>query len=173
LTSVGRQVDDPGKDASSWGYDTGCGGMCASDKMVKNMGQVLLFALLAFSMVFTVLEQEVPKGGPAAPAYYELYSWRQGKAGAWNFSVFYNTDRQKSVGEIFDNKTVLKGLDRLKLKISEMPRGSRIIWFDELTLAGVRVEGSEKLKSPPDKVVREIKRYAQEHGIEVVGPPKR
>jgi hypothetical protein len=103
------------------------------------------------------------------PLTYQLYSW-EGANGGWNFSVLHDTNRQKAVSEVFNPKATLKGLDQLKHKLSDMPKGSRVVWFDRLTLGGVKVKGSESLKYPPDQVVAEIKQFAQERNIEIVGP---
>lgn len=105
--------------------------------------------------------------------YFELYSWPDAKAGVWDFSVFYNTNRQKSVREVFAKESVLKGVDSLKSKIATMPKRAHVVWFSELTLSGVNVRGSEKLQRPPDEIVRQITEYAQEHSVTVVGPPNR
>jgi hypothetical protein len=100
---------------------------------------------------------------------YELYSW-QGPNGAWNFSLFDTTDRQKTVKEVFNKKTALHGLEELKRKVSELPRGSTIVWFDRLTLSGAKVKGSEGLKYPGKEIIEELQRYADSRDIEIVGP---
>jgi len=103
--------------------------------------------------------------------YYELYSLQESKSGEWRFSLLYNTDRNKTVREVFNKTTLIKGLDQLRQKMSQLPRGSHIVWLDRLTFNGARVKGSESLKYPPDQVVADVKQEAQTHGIEVVGPP--
>jgi len=100
---------------------------------------------------------------------YELYSWKS--ADGWNFNILYNTNRQKTVKEVFDPKKVVRGLDELKRRVSEMPAGSQIEWFDRLTLGGVKVKGSESLDYPPEEVISEVRSYAQGRGIEIKGPP--
>lgn len=106
------------------------------------------------------------------PVYklYELYSWEDTAHGTWNFSILYNTSREKSVKEVFDKKAVLGSVDRLKEKISSMPVGSKIIWRDELLSNGKKQKGSEALQYPPEKIIQDVKRFAQEHGIDVLGP---
>jgi hypothetical protein len=101
---------------------------------------------------------------------YELYSWQDAKKGEWNFSVLYNTSREKSVNEVFNKKTLLRGVDQLKVKISSMPRGSKIIWNDELLANGSKQKGSERLKYPPEEIVQEVKQCAQARNVEVLGP---
>lgn len=102
---------------------------------------------------------------------YELYSWMDTKTGCWNFCILYNTSRQKTVAEVFNKKAVLIGLVQIKRKISSMPKGSHVIWFDRLTVGSVKVEGSQRLNYPPSEIVGEIKRFARTRHIEVLGPP--
>jgi hypothetical protein len=64
-----------------------------------------------------------------SPMYYELSSWQEPKTGEWHFSLLYNTDRNESVREVFDRKTVLKGLSQLQQKMSKLPKGSHIVWM--------------------------------------------
>lgn len=100
---------------------------------------------------------------------YDLYSWKA--ADGWNFSVLYNTDRQKTVKEVFDPKKTLRGLNELKRRVSEIPAGELIVWFDRLTVGGVKVKGSEGLAYPPEEVITEIISYARGRGIDIIGPP--
>jgi hypothetical protein len=109
-------------------------------------------------------------GEEKPPLTYQLYSWEDANGGGWNFSVLHDTNRQKTVAEVFNPKVTLKGLDQLERKLSEMPKGSHVVWFDRLTLGGTKVKGSESLKYPPDQVVAEIKQHAQTQNIDIVGP---
>lgn len=101
---------------------------------------------------------------------YQLYSWEDANGG-WNFSVLHDTNRQKTIAEVFSSKATSKGLERLKRKLSEMPEASRLVWFDGLTAGGVKVKGSESLKYPPDEVVAQVRQFAEARKIELVGPP--
>ena len=104
---------------------------------------------------------------------FELYSWPSSVRGEWNFSVLYNTTRQKAGSEIFDNATSLKGLNQLKQRISKMAPGSKITWLGELTGAdGRKQKGTEKLAYPPDSVVDEVKKFAAARNIEIADPFK-
>jgi hypothetical protein len=102
--------------------------------------------------------------------YYELYSWQVPGSSEWSFSLLYNTNRNKTMKEVFNKKTALRGLNQLKVKVSDIPKGSHIVWLDELTFNGVKVKGSEGLKYPPEAVINEVRHYAQAREIEVVGP---
>ena len=104
---------------------------------------------------------------------FELYSWPSSVGGEWNFSVLYNTSRQKAASEVFDKDTSLKGLNQLKERISKMAPGSKVTWLGELTDAGERKQkGTEKLTYPPDSVVEEVKKFAAARNIEIAGPFK-
>jgi hypothetical protein len=104
-----------------------------------------------------------------APLTYQLYSWEDASR-AWNFCVLPDSNRQKTVTEVFNPNGTLKGLHQLERKLSEIPKGSRVIWFDRLTLGGVKVKGSEKLKYPPGDIVAAVRRSAEARNIEVIGP---
>ena len=108
--------------------------------------------------------------GRQIPVVYERYSWQDSGSNNWNFCVLYNTSRQKKVKEIFNEKTTLQGVDQLKRKMSDIPPGSKIVWFDRLTLSGHRVRGSEGLKYPPPDIVEDVKRYAEARQIRIEGP---
>lgn len=125
----------------------------------------LIFCLVTFAFATESLGKSA---GGVIPTY-ELYSW-QDSNGAWNFSLLYTTNRQKTVEEVFNEKTALHGVDKLKRRISKLPKSSRVVWFDRLTLGGVRVEGSESLKYPPKEIVDELKRYSDAHAIKLFGP---
>jgi len=104
------------------------------------------------------------------PIYYELYSWKDSKTGEWNFSLLYNTNRNKTVKEVFNKRRVLRGVDNLKVRLSVIPRGSHVVWFDQLTFNGAKAKGSEALAYPPEGIVNEVRRYARSRNIEVVAP---
>jgi hypothetical protein len=109
-------------------------------------------------------------GGEKGPVTYQLYSWK-GINGDWNFCLLHDTNRQKTVAEVFNPKATLKGVERLKRKLSDLPEGSRLIWFDRLTVGGNKVKGSETLSYPPNEVVVQVRHSAQSRNIEIVGAP--
>ena len=82
-----------------------------------------------------------------------------------------DTDRQKTVMEVFNPKKTLRGLERLKQEIAELPTSSRLVWFVRLTIGEVRVKGSDKLKYPPEEMAAKVRLSAQARGIEISGPP--
>jgi len=106
------------------------------------------------------------EGEGKAPLTYELYSW-QSKRTNWNFCLLYTTNRQKTVKEILNDKSVLYGVETLKKKLSTLPVNTTVVWFDRLTLGGVRIKGSESLKYPTDQIIDEIRHYGSARGIEI------
>jgi hypothetical protein len=131
---------------------------------------LLVFLTCSLVTLSCAAQQTRNQGGPV-PAY-ELYSWQDSK-GEWRFSLLYNTNRQKTVQEVFNKKSVLHGSNGVKRRISQLSIPSEIVWFDRLTLSGVRLKGSEALKYPPKDIVDEITRYADAHGVKVSGPEER
>jgi hypothetical protein len=109
--------------------------------------------------------------GRTKPMGYELYSW-QDVRGIWNFSLLYNTDRNHTAKEIFNKKTVLRGLRQLKKRISGTAAGSTIFWVGRLPPGtGATPTEARRLSYPPDEMVREIEQLLKERGIKLVGSP--
>jgi hypothetical protein len=104
------------------------------------------------------------------PIYYELYSWKDSRTGEWNFSLLYNTNRNKTAREVFNKRRVLRGLDKLKVRLSEIPKGSCVVWLGQLTFNGARAKGSEALAYPPEGIINEVRQCARSRDIEVVAP---
>lgn len=130
-----------------------------------------LLVQMAFCTVVLVCTTGLPKATAQVVPTYELYSWEH-STGSWSFCLLYTTDRQKTPEEVFSDKTALHGIEQLKRELSKLSPSSRVVWFDRLTLNGVKIKGSEQLKYPPKKLIDEVKRYADAHGITVSGPPK-
>ena len=66
---------------------------------------------------------------------YELYSWRQSD-GIWRFSVLPSPSGVNLPADaVFEKKSVLIGIEKLKLKISELPAGSKVLWMDRIASA--------------------------------------
>lgn len=146
--------------------------MSSAERCVRratNLGPVVLALLVVARVGFSMPAQPQSSQENPGPAF-QLYSWGDAN-GDWNFSILPDTNRQKTVAEVFNPKVTLKGLEQLKRKLSAMPTGSHVVWFDRLTLGGAKVKGSESLKYPPDQVVAEIRQHAQTRSINIVGPP--
>ncbi|HEY4949463.1 MAG TPA: hypothetical protein VIH88_03930 [Candidatus Acidoferrales bacterium] len=133
--------------------------------------QAIALALLACWPASAISTSRQPREVQQPSNYnlYELYSWQGSRAREWNFCILYNTSREKTVKEVLNKKTAIRGLDELKKKISDLPPGSKIIWRDELIVDGHRQKGSEKLAYPPEDVVQEVRHVARAHDIEMPG----
>ena len=115
---------------------------------------------------------QASKSGGEAPLY-ELYSWSDPISHDWCFKLMYNTSRQKNAKEVLDGKDELKGVNGLKKRIGELQPKTKIIWLGELTTSeGHKQKGSEKLGYPPEQVIQDVKQFALEREIEIVGPFK-
>jgi hypothetical protein len=113
--------------------------------------------------------QRPEKAEQKTPMVYELYSW-QDSSGGWSFCVLYNTSSEKTVKEVFNKKTELRGVDELKHRISELPAGASISWVNRLpTGTKPNVKGSEGLKYPPAEIMDDVKRFAEAHGVTIFG----
>lgn len=127
----------------------------------------LLVVLLACWPVIAACE--TAQRAEDAVSTYELYSWPNPQGG-WNFCLLHTTNREKTVQEVLNQQTALRGIDQLKREMFKLPKGSNIVWFDRLTWNGVKVKGSENLKYPPKEIIVEVKHYAEVRTMKLVGP---
>jgi hypothetical protein len=89
----------------------------------------------------------------------------------WHLEVFSGPQskrRQYSSRRSIRQEICPAGIEKLKLKISELPAGSRVRWMDRIA----SVESSKTLGSaipayPPEAVVKQVKRYAQKKHIDI------
>jgi len=96
---------------------------------------------------------------------YEMCSWPEAEGG-WNFRVMEGSPDFGWVPDaIFDTKFILHGIDQLKRKISELPPGSEVNWFDHTVQD--HMTGTEALVYPPDDLIDEIVSYAGKRGIKI------
>lgn len=130
---------------------------------------IRLSAAICFTITLFSVLQCAGNAAQKTPMNYELYSW-QDSTGGWSFSVLYNTSSEKTVKEVFNKKTELRGVDQLKHRISELPAGASISWVDRLpTGTKPKAKGSEGLKYPPAEIMDDVKRFAEAHGITIFG----
>jgi hypothetical protein len=133
----------------------------------KSAGWLFWLVLLTTSLCWPGNHMNQPKR--ATPLGYELYSWQDDPKGTrWNFSLLYTTNRGKTVKEVFDRKIILRGVEQFKHRVSELPKGSMIVWTDRLMLNGQRLKGSERLGYPPPDVREEVRNYIEGRQIELV-----
>jgi hypothetical protein len=101
------------------------------------------------------------------PMGYELYSW-PGLGGVWNFCIRPNTDSEATVEQVFNKKTVLRGIDQLKRRISELPVNAQIYWADRIPAGkGPKAKDSESLGYPPAEIREQVRQYSEKHHVEV------
>jgi hypothetical protein len=89
---------------------------------------------------------------PESMKGYELYSWRDGNQ--WNFSILVGTNREKTLDEIKDPKTVVRGVDALISALEQMPAGQYITW-----------SSSETLSFPPADIIEQIEEVCTDQGL--------
>ncbi len=135
------------------------------------VGGYLKGSIIVFVSCVAITVAAVQQRSTAAkePPTYELYSWQDDK-GAWDFSLLYTTSRQKTAEEVFNDKAIMSGVGKLRQRMSKLPKGSTIVWFDKLTFSGIKIKGTEKLKYPPKEIIDQVKSYAQKHTLKVLGP---
>jgi hypothetical protein len=88
--------------------------------------QLIALALLALvASPMLAGEKTVPTGKGM-----ELYSWKpQGKA--WHFSLIVGVNNRKPVLDIADvEKYAVVGVPTLKEKLSKLPKGERVYWWN-------------------------------------------
>ena len=96
--------------------------------------------------------QPSPTPFPESMKGYELYSWQDGDQ--WNFSLLVGTNREKTLDEIRDAKTVLHGVDALTSALEQMPAGQYIIWSSR-----------ETLSFPPDDITEQVEKICADRGL--------
>jgi hypothetical protein len=89
---------------------------------------------------------------PESMKGYELYSWRDGNQ--WNFSLLVGTNREKTLDEIKDTQTILRGVDALTSALEEMPAGQYITWSSR-----------ETLSFPPADIIEQIEQVCKAQGL--------
>jgi hypothetical protein len=130
---------------------------------------IRLIAVTCFTMMILCALGCPGSAQQKTPMNYELYSW-QDSTGDWNFCVLYNTSSEKTIKEVFNKKTELRGVEQLKHRISELSAGSSISWVDRLPSGtGPKAKGSEGLKYPPAEIIGDVERFAEAHNIKVFG----
>ncbi len=114
--------------------------------------------------------QGAAEGKGPIPMGYELYSWQKSN-GEWAFCLLGMTDREKTIGEVFDKKATLHGVRGLRQRIARLPEHLLVVWYDRLTSGpGLRAKGSERLRYPPPGIVEQVRHFAAKRGIKVSGP---
>jgi hypothetical protein len=114
----------------------------------------LMFAILVGSLLSGCGAASEPTVTPFPESMkgYELYSWQDGNQ--WRFSLLVGTNREKTLDEIKDTKTVLLGVEALTSALAQMPAGQYITWSSR-----------ETLSFPPDDIIEQIKQGCEDKGL--------
>ena len=114
----------------------------------------LMFAILVGSLISGCGATSEPTITPFPESMkgYELYSWQDGNQ--WNFSLLVGTNREKTLDEIKDSKTVLRGVEKLTSALEQMPAGQYITWSSR-----------DKLSFPPDDIIEQVKQSCEDKGL--------
>jgi hypothetical protein len=132
-------------------------------KRERVMGQILRIAILVSLMVPVCVSQNRDK--KTLPLAFELYSWQDTK-GNWNFCVLPNTNRLKTVPEVFNKNTALRTIDQLRRKLANLPEGASVFWFDRIGAAtGPNAKAGKDLAYPPPSIVETVRKYAEAHKL--------
>jgi hypothetical protein len=140
-----------------------------TDNASKLRGQMILRHAFCFVSLgcLVVCLSAAQNPFPNSFVTYDLYSWPNPQGG-WNFCILPVSGIEKNVELVFNEKTVLKGVVKLKHRISALPTGAEIHWFDRIPSGrGPKAEGSESLSYPPSKIVKQVKEYAEKRNIKV------
>jgi hypothetical protein len=116
--------------------------------------QSFLFIILVGSLLSGCGTASQPTATPFGESMkgYELYSWPDGNQ--WNFSLLVGTNREKTLDEIKDTKTILRGVDALTSALEQMPAGQYITWSSR-----------ETLSFPPADVIEQIEQVCSDQGL--------
>ena len=111
--------------------------------MKTKIKYIVLFISL-FNLVFIshdIIAQTAFKG-------IELNSWLPA-SDVWRFSLLMGTNRTKTIQEITDPKVTIIGVNNLKKKLSELPKGENVYWMNYA-------------KEPvPKKIINELLNYSK------------
>jgi hypothetical protein len=108
------------------------------------------------------------KEQPSGSEVYEMYCWRTSQ-GTWRFSVLPNTNREKTIEEVFQNPNVVIGIDALRRRLQTFKVGTRIVILTELRAPGSMrpATGSERLRVPPRRMLDDLRKSVANRKIEI------
>lgn len=101
------------------------------------------------------------------PMAYELYSW-QAKNGGWNFSLLLSPSGVNiGASQVFNQKSILRGVSALNTRVSTLPAGATIYWLDHLTGSTAAAKSANRLSYPPEKIVGQVRHVAEARHVEI------
>jgi len=72
---------------------------------------------------------------PPVTEIYELYCWQTPQA-VWQFVLWPNTSREKTVAEVFHNPEVMSGVEAFRRRLDTLQPGAQIVVVTELGASG-------------------------------------
>lgn len=129
------------------------------------MRPLLTIAILGYCILAVCVAQSHDPAKPMPPTYV-LYGWQDAK-GAWNFTLLPGeVSREFFKKEVFNKKKAFRGIDAFERRISELPVGSTLVWYERVLNAGK----DENIGYPPAALSEEIRAHAEARHITVIGP---
>lgn len=105
---------------------------------------------------------------PDLPKGYELYSWQSART--WTFKFVAGTNRVKSYEEVtseqaaMDVTLTVHSVEDLEAALDQLPDGAHVIWRGAVSLEQIGFAPRD-LGLPPDRVIDEVKAYAEQVGV--------
>lgn len=69
--------------------------------------------------------------------------------------------------QLFDKRSLLRGVDEFNGRVSKLPVGATIYWFDHLTGSGPQPEEAGSLRYPPSNIIERVRRFAEMRNVAV------
>ena len=103
---------------------------------------------------------------PPVTEIYELYCWQTPQA-VWQFVLWPNTSREKTVAEVFHNPEVMSGVEAFRRRLDTLQPGAQIVVVTELGASGRLgpAPESERLRIPPRRILDDLKKSASQRRI--------
>ena len=135
-------------------------------------------ALLVLLLCACESEQETLRNGaeplPRSFKGYELYSWKSGAT--WYFTLITGTNRLKTIDEITATENIegeewvkitAAGVPELKSVLGRLSSGTQLFWHSARRLDSGSLESEYKIRRPPGRMVREVRSYCTERGLDL------
>lgn len=99
---------------------------------------------------------------------YELYSWQE-LSGGWDFCLLPSPSGVNIRAEqVFNKKFLVHEVHGLDRRISKLPVGATIYWFDRIRPeAEPEAKESRRLSYPPSNIIEQVRRHAETRRVEV------
>jgi hypothetical protein len=124
--------------------------------MHRRLFVLLTILLIATSACSPPNEQVADRGRPAFKGV-ELYSWMDQPTQEWRFVLLPGTNRSKAAQEILTAPDIVRSVNELKARVSELPSGESVFW----------VEPGQSFSVPAQSVVNDIVASGAAAGVTV------